>query len=78
MRTLVENVTNISIHLFNDDDGTVLEADGLYRDSELLDSNYNSETATIQTVGSAPEGWYGSAFLLVDGEWLPNTLIDII
>jgi hypothetical protein len=73
MRTLVENVTNISIHLFHDDDGTVLEADGLYRDGELLDSNYNSETATIQTVESAPEGWYGSAFLLINGEWLPNT-----
>ena len=72
MRTLVENTTNVSIHLFNDDDGTTLEADGLYRDGELLDGNYNASTAAIQTVESFPEDWIGSAYLLVDSEWQPN------
>ena len=73
MRTLIENDTNISIHLFADDDNTVLEASGLYRDGELLDDNYNSETASIQSVENSPEDWIGNAYLLVDDEWLPNT-----
>jgi hypothetical protein len=72
MRTLVENGTNVSIHLFNDDDGTTLEADGLYRNGELLDARYNSAIATIESVDSVPEGWYGRAYLLVNGTWEDN------
>lgn len=72
MRTLVENATNSSIHLFDDSDGISLQSDGLYRDGSLLDVTYTSETATIQTVESYPEDWLGNAYLLVNGEWLPN------
>lgn len=71
MKTIVTNVDNVSVHLFDISQNVYLDGSGLHVDDLVL-PEFTPENSTLVDVENTPEDWYGCAYLYSNGQWSKN------
>ena len=73
MKTIIENSTNISKYLFEDDKAIDIQADkinvGDPANLDFIIGDMNSGNATLIEGVTEPEDWYGCKYNYVNGTW---------
>lgn len=79
MKTLVNNLTNISLYVFEDDEilDITNESITVGNPPKFIIGDCNSENITLHTNVTVPEDWYGCKYLYVNNEWVLNNLFNV-
>lgn len=75
MKTVVENATNLSKYLLNDDVAVTLNEDHIVVGDppQFMVADLNSSTASVvENVTTAPDDWIGNKYTYVGTTWTAN------
>lgn len=71
MKTIIENATDISKYIFEDDVEITLDETTIIT-PELIIADMDSSNATVVEGVTPPADWMGCKYLYADSEWVLN------
>jgi hypothetical protein len=72
MKTIIENATDISKYIFEDDVEITID-EATITTPDFIVSDMNSSNATVVEDVTPPEDWTGCKYIYADTEWELNT-----
>lgn len=72
MKTIIENTTNISKYIFEDDASVTIGSDSTTTPDSVI-ADMNSSNCTMVTGVTPPEDWTGNKYTYSEGSWSANS-----
>lgn len=72
MKTIIENTTNISKYIFEDDASVTIGSDSTATPDSVI-ADMNSSNCTMVTGVTPPEDWTGNKYTYSEGAWSVNS-----
>jgi hypothetical protein len=72
MKTIIENTTNISKYIFEDDASVTIGSDSTATPDSVI-ADMNSSNCTMVTGVTPPEDWTGNKYTYSEGAWSANS-----